>query len=480
MGGMMGPSSVLRRYSDFLWLYERLLADRAGAIIPPIPEKQPVGRLNPAFVEDRRGQLEKFLRRVAVHPELADCQALDTFLRADDHTFQSIKQTKIPAVSSPVNNNMMMGYHNPAMGGAPLGSNPTGKKEGLKRWFAEAKTSVAGNLVRSVDDDMFEEISRYIHGLDNQMRNVVQQAAGLVRKGKEIANGLFEFGLAFNLLGQSEADALGEALRQMGITADQLSVQTAEHADKELIQFEEPLQDYIKMIHAVKIALQKRHEKRVTYSTCVSEVESKGMQLHKLRSQIGQEAKAYTTEMSLRRAQEAADAAQHDFATVSQRLLRDVDRFKRDKAAEMRTVVLNYIQLQVAYNKKMEQAWSMLVPLLERVQLDPETSQVTTATPAGPSTNGSNIPQSVPSTPPHGSGFSSGNGAPPLQPEQVSSLQSHQPQYSNVSSVSVNGQYQLPQQTSQPYGQQQIQPQMQQAPPVGFVNDASISVQYRE
>ena len=49
------PSSVLRRYSDFLWLYERLQKERAGSIVPPIPEKQAVSRFSPEFVEERRG-----------------------------------------------------------------------------------------------------------------------------------------------------------------------------------------------------------------------------------------------------------------------------------------------------------------------------------------------------------------------------------------------------------------------------------------
>lgn len=357
-------SAVLRRYSDFLWLYERLHVERAGAIVPPLPEKQPVGRFSPAFVEDRRVHLERFLRRVAVHPELADAPSLDTFLRADDVTFQAAKNAK-GAVMVAGGANVL--HHQPL-------SPP--KKDGIKRWFAEAKTSMTGDLVKSPDDDLFDEIQRYVHGLDNQMRNVSSQASGLVRKGKEIANGLFEFGLAFNLLGQSEADALGSALSNMGETADRLSVLSAEHAEKEMAQFEEPLQDYIKTIHAVKLALQRRHEKRLSFSTCLAEVESKQQQLGKLRAQIGSEAKAYSTEMSLRRAQEAAEVAREDFATVSQRVLREVDRFKREKSEDMRRTVLDYINLQVEYNKRMEEVWATLIPKLESVQLDSNSNAV--------------------------------------------------------------------------------------------------------
>jgi sorting nexin-1/2 len=367
-------TAVLRRYSDFLWLYERLHTERAGAIVPPIPDKQPVGRFNSAFVEERRHHLERFLRRVATHPELADAGCLDLFLRADDVTFHAAKNAKgtMPNAGS-LNNSMMMQYNHPAMQQQQQQSMAGGpaamvKKEGIKRWFAEAKTSMTGDLVRSPDDDLFEEIHRYVSTLDKQMTNVTQQASGLVRKSKEIANGLFEFGLAFNLLGQSEADSLGAALSEMGGTADRISVLSAEHAEREMREFEEPLQDYVKTIHAVKLALQRRQEKRVTYSTCLAEVEAKNVQLGKLRMQIGSEAKAYSTEMSLRRAQEAADGAREDFAAVSQRVLREVDRFKREKAEDMRRVVLDYINLQVEYNKRMEEVWATLIPKLEAVQ----------------------------------------------------------------------------------------------------------------
>ena len=381
-------SAVLRRYSDFLWLYDRLHMERAGAVVPPIPEKQPVGRFSPTFVEDRRTNLERFLRRVAVHPELSDAACLDTFLRADDMTFQAAKHAKgdVPpqmmnmgASTMNMNPNMNM-MNNPNMNQSmmmyPNQPSPTPKKEGFKRWFAEAKTSISGDLVKSPDDDLFDEINRYVHGLDSQMKNVSHQASALVRKGKEIANGLFEFGLAFNLLGQSEADALGDALGKMGDTADRLSVLSAEHAEKEMAQFEEPLQDYLKMIHAVKLALQRRHEKRLTYSTCLAQVETKSANLGKLRAQIGAEAKTYAAEMSLRRGQEAAEAAREDFATVSQRVLREVDRFKREKAEDMRRTVLDYINLQVEYNKRMEDIWATLIPQLEKVQLDSNSNAI--------------------------------------------------------------------------------------------------------
>ena len=61
---------VIRRYSDFLWLFDEFTKDPLfnGSIIPTLPGKQSVGRFSPEFVEARRRGLEKFLQRLGDHP----------------------------------------------------------------------------------------------------------------------------------------------------------------------------------------------------------------------------------------------------------------------------------------------------------------------------------------------------------------------------------------------------------------------------
>ena len=256
-----------------------------------------------------------------------------------------------------------------------------------------------GDLVRSPDDDLFDEIEQYVAGLDNQMRAVSTQATGLVRKGKELANGMFEFGLAFHLLGRSEQEVLGSALTKVGDAADAISVLNAEHADLEAMQFEAPLQDYVKTIHAVRLALTRRHERRLAYTARLSELNAKQANLMKLRSTPGQEAKAYAAEMSLQRGQAAADAARDDFMAVSQRVLREVDRFKREKAEDMKRTVYQYIEMQILYNRKMETIWADLIPVLENVPLRDD--QVPAAGVDVPAPTPSRLPNdAIPGAPP--------------------------------------------------------------------------------
>lgn len=75
--------SVLRRYSDFLWLYETLSNNNPGVVVPPVPEKHPFGRFDTGFVERRRVALEQCLRKVATHPVLQKDQDFKFFLESD-------------------------------------------------------------------------------------------------------------------------------------------------------------------------------------------------------------------------------------------------------------------------------------------------------------------------------------------------------------------------------------------------------------
>jgi sorting nexin-1/2 len=197
------------------------------------------------------------------------------------------------------------------------------------------------------------------------MKRVSNQSSGLVRKSKEIANGLFEFGLAFHQLGQSEGEALGKKLQLVGSTADTLSALSAQYADAEMKKLEGPFKDYLKTIHAVKLALGRRHDKRVSYTALLHEIQTREVNLHRMRMSPGREAQAYSTEMSIQRYQAAAEVAREDYAECSQRVLREVDRFKREKAEEMKMVVLEFIMLEIELNRCMEKIWGELVPKLE-------------------------------------------------------------------------------------------------------------------
>ncbi|KAJ2549916.1 Vacuolar protein sorting-associated protein vps5, partial [Coemansia sp. RSA 1933] len=74
---------VRRRYRDFDWLIQELVARHPGIIVPPIPEKQSMGRFEDEFVEARRAGLESSLARISEHPVLWCDSVFRIFLEAD-------------------------------------------------------------------------------------------------------------------------------------------------------------------------------------------------------------------------------------------------------------------------------------------------------------------------------------------------------------------------------------------------------------
>jgi len=205
--------------------------------------------------------------------------------------------------------------------------------------------------------------------LESQMKVVVKHTQSLVKKGRETATGLFEFGLAFTLLGQSEEDDLGGALTQVGHTADSLSVLSTTQAEMESKQFESPLIDYIRLIGSVKAALKQRENKLVSFSAATADLTGKRSSLAKVQGVAGKEEKVVAAEAAVKASEEALAASEQEFKGCSKRCLREVARFKEEKAVDMRKTVLDYINLQIEYNKRMEETWTALVPQLEGVSV---------------------------------------------------------------------------------------------------------------
>lgn len=81
------PYKVVRRYNDFVWLYEQLTLENEGYIIPPLPEKMAIGRFSAEFIEARRRGLEIFLNAVGKNLVLKKSKILKTFLTASGSSF---------------------------------------------------------------------------------------------------------------------------------------------------------------------------------------------------------------------------------------------------------------------------------------------------------------------------------------------------------------------------------------------------------
>ena len=387
------PTSVNRRYSDFVWLFDMLHKEKPGSIVPPLPEKQQKSsRFSESFIEDRRYHLEMFVRRVVCNPELKDTECLLVFLGGGDNEFKKAKKDGCGARSNSTNdtddyNDLTDGvelnehhHQHQEMGGHSLvgkGKEQLGiKKQGIKKWLKERKTSIKGTMVRSPDDAIFDQVTHFIGALEAGVKRIEAEAAASVKRDKDVAASTLAFGLGCDALAHiedeingSDGDAsnssgIGQTFRLIGKTSDQVSAISSEHYERGLSSFAEPLKDHLKMVHAVKVALSKRNNRRITYSTCLNAVDSKKASLHKAR--INQEnQKVVGVESSLSRAETAVITAKTNYEEVSARCLREIDRFRAENAVAMYATMREFARMQKEYHDKMNAAWGAVLPQIE-------------------------------------------------------------------------------------------------------------------
>lgn len=398
-------TSANRRYSDFSWLFDHLHKERPGAIVPPLPEKQQVSRFSESFIEERRYHLETFLRRVVSNPELKDAECLAMFLGGGDADFRKAKRDGSSFGSSggggsrsnsdaAVTQTLSDEYADEMRDDTQASSAENGntlvdkgkerlshKKAGIKKWIKEKKTTMQGTMVRSPDDAVFDEAAHYISALEAGLKRVEAQASAMVKRDKDVSACFLEFGLGCDALahiddeidgggsggGDDASSGVGKTFRMIGTAADAVSAMSSEHYERQLAGFAEPLREHLKMVHAAKVALSKRNNRRITYSTCLNAVDSKKSNLHRYRITPGQEGKAVGVETSLSRAENAVIVARANYEEVGARVLREVDRFRRENAVAMYATMAEFVRCQKEYHERMDKAWSELLPRVEGV-----------------------------------------------------------------------------------------------------------------
>eukprot|EP00514_Thraustochytrium_sp_LLF1b_P004083 CAMPEP_0184516876 /NCGR_PEP_ID=MMETSP0198_2-20121128/5261_1 /TAXON_ID=1112570 /ORGANISM="Thraustochytrium sp., Strain LLF1b" /LENGTH=557 /DNA_ID=CAMNT_0026907223 /DNA_START=287 /DNA_END=1960 /DNA_ORIENTATION=- len=341
---------VHRRYSDFVWLQDQLAHAYPGLIIPPLPEKHVVRRFSEVFLAQRQRSLEKFLNRVAAHEQLRDNNVVKAFLE-----LEALEATK-----------------------ATIARENKKNEKSFWDWASEATSTLSHKMSSQAShrppiqgDEEFEDIKRYVGALEPQIAAVHTHSKALVEKEKETAQALFDFGLAFTLLGQAETDALGDAMTQLGHSADKLSRITAQEADKEAQFFDEPVKDYVRLVRQVKQTLDVRIAKEAEYENLVVELESKLAARDKQRATTGpdQASRLDAAEAEVRRVTKLVDDAKAEFELITQRVLTEMERFKREKLIDFKSIVLDYVQLQIEYNQQVEQSWRDVLPSLQALSV---------------------------------------------------------------------------------------------------------------
>ncbi|KAJ3914697.1 Vps5 C terminal like-domain-containing protein [Lentinula edodes] len=238
--------SVLRRYSDFLWLYNTLSFNNPGVVVPPVPEKNPllftnpilgsagkkgyVGRFDEGFIRQRRFALEKCIQKIANHPVLCKDSDLKLFLESDTFALD-IKHRKIDPGSPGPSSGII----------SSIGQTLTGTR------FYET-------------DDYFDSKRTYLDSLEAQLRSLVKSIDLVSKHRMEMAQAVSEFSDHVKELaeGSSQAQQLSQTL--MGLAEVERKAQELHvlQSEQDMITIMGTVDEYARLIGSVRMAFSSR------------------------------------------------------------------------------------------------------------------------------------------------------------------------------------------------------------------------------
>lgn len=358
--------SCTRRYSDFEWLHDQLSFFFPASITPPLPEKQTVGRFTPEFIESRRRGIEKFMGRVTKHVILRDAACVASFLQTQDAAFAQCKaQYK---------------QDRAAVSGSVAG------------WLGDKMNtmSTSTSIQTTEDDGKVEGALDYVLAWERQLTTVAKQSSQIVKSAQDKSKALFEFGQAFSSLGLNETNLeLGNVLSSVGVAAAKLSSFQADAALAESIQFEEPMQECVRILHEIKAAVKRRGDKWQSLLNGTADLEAKQAAYQKVLGVAGKEDLATSKLVLVETAQERMETAQTELDEVTAQLLLEVAAFKVDKAVDFKTTCREFVKVLIELNNNTENIWKDLLPTLQLVSKQAPRSTTSAATSTSTSTSNS-------------------------------------------------------------------------------------------
>ncbi|PNS98427.1 hypothetical protein POPTR_016G076400v4 [Populus trichocarpa] len=335
---------VIRRYRDFVWLRDRLFDKFKGVFIPPLPEKSAVEkfRFSAEFIEMRRQGLDIFVNRIASHQELQQSEDLRTFLQADEETMERLRSQETGIFKK--------------------------KPADFMQIFKDVQSKVSDVVLgkeKPVEESNpeYEKLKHYIFELENHLAEAQKHAYRLVKRHRELGQSLLDFGKAAKLLGACEGDILGKAFSDLGTKSEALSVKLQKEAHQLLMNFEEPLKDYVRAVQSIKATITERANAFRHQCELAETMKLKEINLDKLM--LTRSDKVGEAEHEYRELKAESEEATRRFETIVRLMNEEIVRFQEQKTLDMGIAFHEFAKGQARLANSIADAWRSLLPKLE-------------------------------------------------------------------------------------------------------------------
>ncbi|QRV74439.1 vacuolar protein sorting-associated protein 5 [Ceratobasidium sp. AG-Ba] len=290
--------SVLRRYSDFLWLFETLSFNKPGVIIPPVPEKQGFGRFQGAFVEARRIALNNCIQKIANHPILSTDEDFKFFIESDSFALD-VKHRKAEIAQEKTGGFL---------------SSITGPK------FYET-------------DEWFDTKRAYIDALESQLRGLAKAVEGVSKNRTEVANATAEFAETVVVLSQSDlSKQLSQSLATLADVHKKARKLEEEQSQDDIILLMGIVEEYIRLIGSIRLTFSSRIRLHAAWQNANAEAKRVRTAHEKARRQgkIPQDRVGMAMHEMAEAEKRAADA-KHEFDQCSRLIKAEMARFEKER-----------------------------------------------------------------------------------------------------------------------------------------------------
>lgn len=335
---------VIRRYSDFVWLRDRLFDKYKGIFIPPVPEKSAVEkfRFSAEFIEMRRQALDIFVNRITLHPELQKSEDLRTFLQAEEETMDRARFQETGIFKR--------------------------KPADLMQIFKDVQSKVSDVVLgkeKPVEESNpeYEKLKHYIFELENHLAEAQKHAYRLVKRHRELGQALSDFGKAVKLLGACEGKSLGKAFSDLGTKSESLSIKLEKEAHNLLMNFEEPLKDYVRAVQSIKATMVERANAFKQQCELAETIKLKEINLDKLM--LIRSEKVGEAEYEYKELKEESEEATKRFKMIVRLMSEEIVRFQEQKTLDVGLAFHNFAKGQAQLANEIADAWRGLLPKLE-------------------------------------------------------------------------------------------------------------------
>ncbi|XP_075491261.1 sorting nexin 1-like isoform X1 [Primulina tabacum] len=340
-----GPEKiVIRRYSDFVWLKDRLFEKYKGVFIPPLPEKSTVEkfRFSAEFIEMRRQALHVFVNRIAAHRELQQSVDLRIFLQADEQTMERARSQETGIFKK----------------------KPTDFMQIFKDVQSKVSDVVLGKE-KPVEESYpeYEKLKNYVFQLEDQLAETQKHAYRLVKRHRELGQSLSDFGKAFKLLGDCEGNGLGEAFSEFGAKSQILSIKLQREAQHLLMNFEEPLKDYVRAVQSIKATMTERANAFRHHCELAEAIKFKEIDMNKLR--LTRSEKLMEAEREYEQLKADGVEATGKFERIVRTMNEEIVQFQEQKTLDMGLAFHEFAKGQASLANGIADGWRSLLPKLE-------------------------------------------------------------------------------------------------------------------